>query len=138
MSFDTMKPDELMKVAEAFGVDVPADQRKKKELIIAALTEEGVDYAQYLKFVKPEVVEVIEPPVSNPEPVEKKVVRAAPPERQLLVKMERANIRFDVHGKTFTKEHPFVLCTEDEAQAIFDTEAGFRPATPREAQEYYS
>jgi hypothetical protein len=41
-------------------------------------------------------------------------------------------------GVTFTKEHPFVAVSEDIAQEIFDKEEGFRLASPREVQEYYS
>jgi hypothetical protein len=41
-------------------------------------------------------------------------------------------------GHTFTKEHPFVAMKEDDAQAIFDKEDGFRIATPKEVQEFYN
>jgi hypothetical protein len=50
----------------------------------------------------------------------------------------RANFRYDIMGFTFTKDHPFVAMTEDEAQEIFDKEEGFRLATPKEVQEYYN
>ncbi len=39
-------------------------------------------------------------------------------------------------GYVFTKEHPFIAMSESEAQSIFDTEIGFRPATPKEAQNF--
>lgn len=64
--------------------------------------------------------------------------RRRPPTNDILVKMDRQNSYYEVRGKVFTREHPFVLLSEDEAQAIFDTEWGFRVATPREAAEYYS
>jgi hypothetical protein len=41
-------------------------------------------------------------------------------------------------GSTFTKEHPFVAMSPDNAQAIFDKEEGFRLATPKEVQEFYN
>ena len=44
----------------------------------------------------------------------------------VLVKMERANFRYDILGFTFTKEHPFVAMSSDSAQAIFDKEEGFK------------
>jgi len=56
----------------------------------------------------------------------------------VLVRMTRANFRYDIMGQTFTKEHPFVAMSSDKAQAIFDKEEGFRPATPKEAQDFYS
>jgi hypothetical protein len=52
--------------------------------------------------------------------------------------MTRANFRYDILGYTFTKEHPFMAMKEEDAQKIFDMEEGFRLATPREAQEFYS
>lgn len=76
------------------------------------------------------------------EPVEDEVVitrrRTKPRSNDILVKMNRQNSYFEIAGKVFTREHPFVLCTEEEAQAIFDAEWGFHVATPREAAEYYS
>jgi hypothetical protein len=56
----------------------------------------------------------------------------------LLVKMERDNYRYDALGFTFTKEHPFVAMSSEAAQEIFDKEEGFRLATPREVQDFYS
>lgn len=64
--------------------------------------------------------------------------RKRPSQQDILVKMERQNPYYEVNGKVFTREHPFVLMTEDEAQGVFDAEWGFRQATPREAAEYYS
>jgi hypothetical protein len=52
--------------------------------------------------------------------------------------MTRENFRFDIIGFTFTKEHPFIAMTEENAQEIFDKEEGFRLATPKEVQEYYN
>ena len=60
------------------------------------------------------------------------------PEDTVLVKMERDNFRYDIQGFTFTKEHPFIAMDKNKAQEIFDKEAGFRLATPKEVQEYYN
>ena len=62
----------------------------------------------------------------------------AQPENTVLVRMTRENYRYDVIGFTFTKEHPFIAMTEENAQEIFDKEEGFRLATPKEVQEYYN
>ena len=45
---------------------------------------------------------------------------------------------YETNGFTFTREHPYVAMGDWQAQRIFDEEEGFRPATPKEIQEYYS
>ncbi len=57
---------------------------------------------------------------------------------QVLVKMTRKNPTYETNGHRFTKEHPYVLMSPEEAQEIFDAEEGFVLAGPREVQEYYS
>jgi hypothetical protein len=52
--------------------------------------------------------------------------------------MERSNHSYQTLGYTFSTEHPFAAMAEADAQRIFDTQDGFRLATPREAQEYYA
>ena len=131
MSFDTLKVSELKKVAEDFGVDI--EGLKGKADLIAALSDEGVTWAVYEKTVKDiednkEEVEVL--PVFDPNKEQDK--------DNVLVKMERANFRYDILGFTFTKEHPFVAMSPDNAQAIFDKEEGFRLATPKEVQDFYN
>lgn len=131
MSFETLKLAEIKKVAEDFGVEI--EDLKSKNDIIARLSEEGVTWSVYQKTIKDvddakEEIEVL--PKFDP----KKDISAD----TVLVKMERENHRYDIQGFTFTKEHPFVAMTEEKAQEIFDKEAGFRLATPREAQEFYS
>ena len=131
MSFDTLKVSELKKVAEDFGVDI--EGLKGKADLIAALSDEGVSWAVYEKTIKDiddnkEEVEVL--PVFDPKKEQDK--------DSVLVKMERANFRYDILGFTFTKEHPFVAMSPDKAQAIFDKEEGFRLATPKEVQDFYN
>jgi hypothetical protein len=128
MSFDTMKISELKKVAETFGIDLP--EKATKQAVILALQDEGVTYDSYSKFSGTDKVEVEAPKI------EKKVSLSKA--KTLLVKMDKANPSYTVYGYTFTQEHPFVAMTEDDANRIFDTEPGFRPATPREAQEFYN
>jgi hypothetical protein len=52
--------------------------------------------------------------------------------------MDRENPSYSTHGYVFTQDHPFIAMSESDAQNIFDNEIGFRPATPREAQEFYN
>jgi hypothetical protein len=131
MSFETLKIAELKQVAEDFGVDI--ESLKSKTDIIAALSEEGVTWAVYSKTLKDvddakEEIEVL--PKFDPKKEQDK--------DSVLVRMTRANFRYDTMGYTFTKDHPFVAMSEDQAQAIFDKEEGFRLATPKEAQDFYN
>jgi hypothetical protein len=133
MSFDTLKVSELKKVAEDFGVETQG--LKNKTDVIAALSEEGVTWSVYQKTLKAiedvkeeDMIEVV--PKFDPN-------KAQDP-NTVLVRMTRANYRYDILGYTFTKEHPFIAMNEDDAQSIFDIEEGFRVATPKEVQEFYS
>lgn len=133
MSFESLKVEELKSVAESFGVDL-SDVKNKSE-IIAVLLEEGVTYEVYSNFAnseKEEVEEVLDEnaPRKNPKPKGN--------EQTVLIKMERKNPSYETYGYIFTQTHPFVAIPEKVAQDIFDTEDGFRMATPREVQEYYS
>jgi hypothetical protein len=131
MSFETLKLSELKKVAEDFGVDI--EELKSKKDIIAQLAEEGVSWSVYQKTVQ-DVNDATEEIEVFPKFDPKKDIH----EDKVLVKMDRANFRYDIMGFTFTKEHPFVAMNEKDAQEIFDGEDGFRLATPKEAQDFYS
>jgi len=132
MSFDTLKVAELKQIAEDFAVDV-TDQKGKKD-IIAALAEGGVTWAIYKKAkgIEEEEEEMNAAELKKPE------AKQVKQEDLVLVKMTRANFRYDILGHTFTKEHPFVAMDKDTAQAIFDKEEGFVMATPKEVQEFYN
>ena len=132
MSFDTLKIAELKKIAEDFGVST--DELKNKNDVIAALAEEGVTWAVYQKTIK-DVEDNLE---EAPEPQAKFDPKKEISEDDVLVRMTRANFRYDILGFTFTKDHPFVAMNKDKAQAIFDKEEGFRLANPKEVQEFYS
>lgn len=132
MSFDTLKLAELKQVAEDFAVDITG--LKNKETIIAALAEDGVSWGIYSKTKEniEEAEDIMDEVLPKFDP------KANQPEDTVLVRMTRANFRYDILGHTFTKEHPFVAMTKDNAQAIFDKEEGFRLATPSEVQNFYN
>jgi len=130
MSFDTLKVAELKVIATDFAVDTEGLKNKKD--IIAALSEEGVSWNVYQSTVQAiekdtEEIEIL--PKFDPK---------AQPENTVLVRMTRDNARYDINRSTFTKQHPFVAMPEEEAQKIFDSEEGFRLATPKEVQDFYS
>jgi hypothetical protein len=132
MSFETLKLAELKQVAEDFAVDI--DGLKNKDSIIAALADEGVTWSVYnkTKETMEEAEEYADEILPRFDP------KAEQPEDSVLVKMTRANFRYDIAGFTFTKEHPFVAMSNEKAQQIFDKEEGFRLATPKEVNEFYS
>jgi hypothetical protein len=132
MSFETLKIAELKKIAEDFGVEI--DGLKNKTDIIAALSEEGVTWSVYEKTLE----KLKEEDDMATEVLAKPVNKKVNPEDTLLVKMERHNYSYETHGFTFTKEHPYAAMDKDTAQEIFDKEEGFRLATPKEVQEFYS
>ena len=138
MSFETMKASELKEVAESFGVDL--EEAKTKGEIIAALAEEGVTFDMYKQFSEAEKGDVED--VIDEDPFVAEPAKPAPKgklsKNNVLVKMERKNYSYQTFGYTFTAEHPYVAVPEKDAQLIFDNEDGFRMATPREVQEFYS
>jgi hypothetical protein len=131
MSFETLKIAELKQIAEDFGVEI--EGLKGKPSIIAALADEGVTWSVYQKTNQD-----IEDNKEEIEVLPKFDPKKDQPKDTVLVRMTRHNYRYDIMGHTFTKDHPFVAMKEDDAQAIFDKEAGFRLATPKEVQEFYN
>ena len=129
MSFDSLKLNELKEVAKSFGVDTP--EKATKQSLILALQDEGITFEMYSKFTDSEQVEV---KVEEDKKKKPKLEKG----KTILVRMDRANPSYSTHGYTFTHEHPFIAMSEEDAQSIFDNEMGFRPATPREAQEFYN
>jgi hypothetical protein len=130
MSFNNLRLEELQKVAETFAVDHQTANNKAD--LVALLTEEGISFEMYEKFLNADKVD----PELSPGVV--KTAPEAPTDGQVLVKMERMNPRYDVNEFTFTKENPFIVMSEPKAQEIFDSQEGFRLATPKEVQEFYS
>ena len=135
MSFDSMKLDELRTVADGFGVDLEGAKTKKQ--LLAILDEEGVTFDLYQKFFAAEKDDVAEY-VDDLQVRNQKLNLPNTNEDTILVKMERQNNLYETSGFTFTRDHPYVAMSAWQAQGIFDNEQGFRPATPKEIQEYYS
>lgn len=132
MSFNTLKKEELLEIADKYGVDVkPVDT---KPVIIAALVEDGVDWNDVAK-ADPVIAEK-DAVLKEQAAEELAETRAGLPKQ--LIRMNRANPTYEIRGYRFTQEHPFALVAEDDAEFIteYDPE-GFRYATPKEAQAYY-
>lgn len=127
MSFEKLKKEELLEVAEEFGTEV--DEGATKAQIIAALSEDGVQFEDVAKFNKAAEAAA--------EEVKAEAVAAKEAEEKHLLKMIRENGTFEVRGITFKKAHPFALVPASDAEWIVENIEGFRYATPREAQEFY-
>jgi hypothetical protein len=132
MSFDTLKKEDLLKIADDYGVDVkPSDT---KAVIIAAFAEDGVTWDDVAKMDNT-VAEI------DAEIKEEQAEKAAEEKKNqptVLVRMLRANGTYEIRGYTFKREHPFALVAEDDAEVIVENDpAGFRYATPKEAQAFY-
>lgn len=133
MSFTELKVAELKKVAETFAVD--AEGLKTKTDLIARLNEEGISWQMYNNFKTSEKEEIKIPPA---EKLKREAKIMSKVSDQILVKMDRSNLSYEILGFSFTRDHPFQAMSAEAAQKIFDSEDGFRIATPREAQEYYA
>ena len=133
MSFSNLKLEELRQVAETFAVD--HESAKNKADLIALLAEEGVTFEMYKGFTEADKAEADVEPRKKTGTINSLASLSG---GQVLVKMERMNPRYDVNEFTFTKENPFIVMSEKDAQDIFDTQEGFRLATPKEVQEFYS
>lgn len=133
MSFKDLKLADLKNVADSFGVEFPSKVTKND--LVLLLEEEGISYQMYEQFANIEKEDVEEDPT---RPARFSLEK----ENSVLVKMDRENFSYQVGTDqgviSFTKEHPFVALPESVAQQVFDLHAGFRPATPREVQEFYS
>ena len=132
MSFTTLKIAELRQIAEDFAVELP--NSKNKAEIVAALAEEGVTWDVYQKTIK----NIEDEAVEIEEVLPKFDPKKEQPENTVLVKMTRANFRYDTLGFTFTKEHPFVAMPSESAEEICAKEEGFRLATATEVQDFYA
>jgi hypothetical protein len=55
----------------------------------------------------------------------------------VLIKMTRPNFSYEIRGYKFTKQHPYVLVEEDDADYLIETDGGFRLASPKELRDFY-
>lgn len=114
---------ELIWVCEQMGVKY--DKYKGKDLMIKSLEEEGITKDMIRDSLsRKESGEEIKEVFTKKDPV-------------TLIKMTRRNPTFRFRGYKFTKEHPFVLMSDEDAIAIMMLESGFSKASVKEAEEYY-
>lgn len=150
-SFEELDLVELRRSAvEDFAVDIT--EKDNQKVVLAALLESGVKWADYVAQ-HPEVAAVVEAPAnvvtapnvpgeSTVEPVEQGEIIVAQPVQpkaadQFLIKMTRDNPLFVTRGYKFTKEHPYALVKAKDVEYILQHEDGFRQAFPSELAEFY-
>jgi hypothetical protein len=160
MSFRNLNKGELLKAAQYFDVDVTENNTRQE--IVAALEESEVSWSNYKKFVDNDDEgrwndnggsQTSEDKTSVPNSNAYETTPAAKVDsegpasqavhfdKMVLVKMERKNGTFEIMGRKFTRQQPFQVMSENEAQNIIDAAesmgGGFRIATPAEAKSYF-
>lgn len=140
MSFQTLKKALLVQVAEDFAVDLPEDATK--DVILERLAEDGVTWDMY-KEAYPDEKDQDDADVKADEPVadekdEPKEVEYKKSTSKVLLKMTRSNGTYEVRKYKFTRANPFVAVSEEDANYILENIEGFKIASPREAEEFYS
>lgn len=132
MSFDTLKKDALLKIAEDFAVEV--GEKTTREEIIAALAEDGVTW-EMVKAEESRQEEAEQAAAEAAEEAERKAAVVEGP--TALLRMNRDNFSFQIRGYTFTKSHPFAVVDDENARWIVKHVEGFRYASPEEVEEFY-
>lgn len=127
MSFVTLKKDDLLKVADTFGVDTEDDWNRAQ--IISALGVDGVTWDMYQQSLSV-------PPV--PLPKSNSTASVFSQGDTVLLKMDRENGTYSVRGYKFTRDNPFLPVDEENANYILENVNGFHIASPREAEAFYS
>lgn len=132
MSFSDMNKEELIGVAKMYGTDVK--QQMSKAAIIKEIEADGVTYEDYKAFLA--VAEDTEDDlaVGAPEP---EVEETESQDKANLIKMTRTNFTYQIRGYQFTRQHPFALVSDDDAEYLVEVVGGFRPATPKELSSFY-
>lgn len=136
-SFSELTVKELRPLAEMFAVDL--GNLTKKADIIKEIEENGVTFEMYAATLEPEEEDPIELTLEDDSPLElpEPVVEEEEESDKVLVKMVRQNHSYEVLNYKFSRTHPFVLVSEDDADYLVEKDGGFRIATPRELREFY-
>jgi hypothetical protein len=135
MSFDKMKVDELRQIADDFAVDI--DPKDNKQTVIAKLNDNGVSWDYYQGQVAANEAEAESEKLTATKPAFDEPAESLEVNK-VLMRMTRANPTFEVRGVKFTRDNPYALVREVDADFIMETYEGFRIASPREVKEFYS
>jgi hypothetical protein len=142
-----MDKQELIDLADEIGGVEDLDMSMTQKVMLAKLAEAGyTEEAHQAKHAPKNVVTTADAaplPEQQENTVvtvedEAKVVSQLKPAEKILLKMTRENFSYEVRGYRFTREHPFVAVNAEDADYLIENEEGFRPASPKEAREFYS
>jgi hypothetical protein len=141
---DELNKEELLAVAKQFGTEVKRTISKKD--LVARLEEDGVTPELVNAFgdgpaqLEEQKLELGLQPL-KPGELEETAQPAEIDEEEddlVLVRMTRTNRTYEVRGYRFTREHPYALVKEDDADYLIEVEGGFRATSPKEVKAYYS
>lgn len=133
-NFNELKKEQLLEAAAMFGVEVR--NTMNKEEIVARLNSDGVTFHAYESITR--TGEEEKPAVAPRSTPVASIDTADTAGGKVLVKMERKNYSFEVRGHRFSRQNPFALVDEDDADYLVNSLGGFRPALKSEVQNYYA
>lgn len=133
--FNSLTHDGLNEVAKAFGVDFEAGANKNAKL--SELAENGVTVKMWNEIRGAEELEESNEAEDTHETAPAAPAPAPQEDNKVLIKMTRFNNTYHIRGYQFSRQHPFALVTEDDADYLCRVDGGFSMATPGEAKEYY-
>ena len=131
---DAFTKAELEAYADEFGVELKSSFNKRAVTLAFAEAVVSAELIKGLKGTDEEAVEEDAPVVEAVAPVAEPVDESD----RVLIRMTRTNHSYEVRGYRFTRDNPFGLVTEDDADYLIETEGGFAMASPKEARAYYS
>jgi len=127
LTFEDLDRGALFEMCDKYGVDYKRNM--SKDTLINELKENGIRDTD---------IERVDP-IAVGDPAEESLEDEAPgAEEEVLVKMTRKNARLEVDGYKFLRDHPFQIVPVSVADHLIENVGGFRVASPREAEEYYS
>jgi hypothetical protein len=139
--FEDLNNKELLAVAEMFGTDLVGSPTKAA--IIKQLGIDGVTYDMYVKATATNDEDdesPVELAVLDDTPLDETGIEVEPAaeEDYHVVCMTRTNATYEIRGYKFTRQHPYALVKEVDADYLIEEDGGFRLAGPREIREYYA
>lgn len=137
-NFNELNVPTLKAVAAQFSVDLETGMKKAD--ILKELSEMGVTAQMYNALLvdtedEPEAPVELAPLDDTPLEEEEKEPEVDEESSQVL-KMTRKNGTYEIRGYKFTRQHPYAIVNDEDAEFLIET-GGFRPASKKEIQEFY-
>lgn len=134
-NFNELNKDELKAVGDMFGSELKSSMSKAEQLKV--LEEDGVTVQMYNTVVT-ETEEEKDLADQDDTPLDRPEAEVDENEDEITVlKMERKNHSYEIRGYRFTRQNPFAVVRDADAEYIVENVRGFRPATKKELAEFY-